>query len=123
MRLSSRDYVHGNFASDWFDTHAPHDSAVAVAANREVVKAFLQSVPLELDQGHPQRTEPQKHLVAYGVPLSRAYQELLTQFRMTRPIDSQRFTGLLLQVSAYFRGSSRRDLYRIPNEPGAAAQT
>lgn len=96
-----RDYMRGNFSSNWFDTRAPHDSPEAIESNRELVRTFVSKLKLQPDEGHSGRTEPQKHLVAPEVALSFVYEQLLTLFRMARPSDSQRFTGVLLQVSHY----------------------
>lgn len=42
-----------------------------------------------------------RHLVDLSVPLSEAYEHLLTQLRITRPNDSQNFTLLLLRIARY----------------------
>lgn len=95
------EYVRGNYATDWFEQRAPHDSDEAILANREIVKRFLTQLVLQSDTGHEKRTEQQIHLVDSMVSLELAYRELLTQFRVTRASDSQRFIGLLLQVGSY----------------------
>lgn len=95
------EYIRGNYSNDWCEQHAPHDSDEAVLANREIVKQFLARLSLQPDAGHPNRTEQQKHLVAFDVSLDLVYRELLTRFLVTRSSDSQRFIGLLLQIGRY----------------------
>ena len=94
-------YLQDVLSDEWYTPKAPHDSDEAVAANRAVVQGFLQRLTMQPDAGSGQRTEMQKHEVADGVPLSLVLTELLTTLRISRSSDSQRFTGLLLQVSAY----------------------
>jgi len=51
--------------------------------------------------GDPRRTLDQIHLISEDVPLSRAYEDLLIDLRLTDEVDSQYFTGMLLQLEAY----------------------
>jgi hypothetical protein len=95
------EYMQGVFSDEWFALKAPHDTPDSIESNREVVDDFLASLDLEDDQGHPARTSIQKHKVAEDVPLKLAYEQLLTRLRLARPNDSQKFTGLLLQIEAY----------------------
>ena len=95
------DYIRGDYSNKWFTPSAPHDLEAATEANRQVVQDFTAPFSFVPDQGKARRTEDQIHLVAENVPLSTAYEALLTQLRVTRLKDSQRFTGLLLQVRAY----------------------
>jgi hypothetical protein len=95
------DYMRGVFDDDWFAPAAPHDHQPALRANRTVVDAFIARQDFTDDDGDGRRTDMQRHFVTDPIPLSVVYSELLTQVRLTRPVDSQRFTGLLLQVAAY----------------------
>ncbi|PZW22868.1 Z1 domain-containing protein [Thermosporothrix hazakensis] len=95
------EYIRGNYSNDWCEQHAPHDSFAAIQINRKVVQQFLAQLALQPDRGHQKRTEQQKHLVAFDVSLGLVYRELLTRFLITRPSDSQRFIGLLLQIGSY----------------------
>jgi hypothetical protein len=95
------DYIRGDFQDDWFDPRMPYDSPEIVAANRQVVGAFRDSLVFRDDEGHPQRTADQIHGVVGGTSLNWAYEELLTGLRMTNLTDSQNYTGLLLQIRAY----------------------
>jgi hypothetical protein len=95
------DYIRGNYSDRWFTPSAPHDLEEATSTNRQVVMDFTSRLTFSPDQGDVRRTEAQKHLVASDIPLSLTYEQLLTLLRVTRLKDSQRFTGLLLQVRAY----------------------
>lgn len=95
------DYMRGNFSNQWFAPKAPHDSHSATLENHQVVTNFLQKFNFEDDKGDPRRTSDQKHKVSNGIPLNEVYKQLLVQLRITRLDDSQKFTGLLLQINAY----------------------
>ncbi len=95
------DYMRLEFGDDWWAPVAPQETAEAVESNRELVDQFLRSLSLAPDQGHPKRTEPQKHLVDQNVSLARAFAELLTEYRLAAPEDSQRFTALLILIQDY----------------------
>ncbi len=99
------DYMQGTISDAWYSPDAPHDSEEAVENNRVVAEAFLGTLTLGDDEGDERRTPEQRHKVAEHVPLRHAYQELLTKLRTTWPSDSQRFTGVLLQVNAYLEAN------------------
>jgi hypothetical protein len=99
------DYMQGTISDTWYTPDAPHDSEEAVQSNREVVARFLGTLHFNDDDGDPRRTEPQKHKVASAVSLRRAYEDLLLRLRVTRPKDSQKFTGMLLQIGAYLEAN------------------
>jgi hypothetical protein len=92
------DCLQSIISDEWFMPGAPHDADVE--SNRRVVAEFTASVAFRPDEGHPARTRTQRHEFA-EVPLRDAYERLLTPLRFTRAGDSQRFTGLLLQVKEY----------------------
>lgn len=95
-------YRRGQFEDGrWFYPRTPHLPASTVEANTAVVNQFLQAVALQPAPGHPLRTEEQKHLVAENVLLAEAYESLLVRLQVPRPVDSQLYTGLMLQVERY----------------------
>lgn len=94
-------YLQSVLSDQWYTPGAPHDSPEAVESNRGVVASFLAGLTLALDPGSSQRSDMQKHDMAESVPLARVFEHLLTRLRITRAGDSQRYTGLLLQVGAY----------------------
>jgi hypothetical protein len=83
-------------SDEWFRPDAPHDSEDAFVSNRQVVAEFTAGVAFRSDEEHPAR----RHEFA-DVPLRDAYERLLVRLRFTRAADSQRFTGLMLQVKEY----------------------
>ena len=97
------DYERGNYANKWYEPAAPHDSAEAISTNRELVDVLLARYENQFqpDSGDPRRTEEQIHLVATGLSLREVYESFLTKLRFTRPSDSARFTGLLLQIDKH----------------------
>ncbi|MEP6672342.1 MAG: Z1 domain-containing protein [Chthoniobacter sp.] len=93
------DYQHVNFTADWFYPRAPHFTVRAVEHNRALVTTLetLHFGPLD---GHPERTDTMQ--VGYArVALEDLFQGFLSQFQHTDPNDSQRYTGLLLQVREF----------------------
>lgn len=97
----ANEYIRGNYSSDWFEQCAPHDSFAAIEFNRNLVDEFFAKLSFEPDKEHPSQTSMQEHLVASNIGLELAYREFLTKFMMTRPEDSHRFQGLLLQLRKY----------------------
>jgi hypothetical protein len=95
------DYMQSVISNSWYAPDAPHDSQEAMEWNRAVISRFEESLVFAPDPGARERLETQRHQVAVNVPLQRAYEDLLTQLRITRLRDSQRFTGVLLQVRSY----------------------
>lgn len=95
------DYMRGNFSNQWFAPKAPHDSHSASLENHQIVTSFLQQFNFEDNKGDPRRTTDQKHEVSKGIAINKVYEQLLIQLRITRLDDSQKFTGLLLQINAY----------------------
>lgn len=93
----------GNYADEWFTPKAPHDSSEAIEANRKTLEAYLRNLSFVKDRGSPERTSQQTHDVSTGVPLKDAFERFLVPFRMTRPRDSNEFTGVLLQIEAFLQ--------------------
>ncbi len=95
------DYMRGNFANKWFTPRMPHHSPEAITENRTIVQQFLSRLQLTPDIGDSRRQEHQKHLVASNVSLREACEHLLIPLRVTSPLDSPRFNGLLIQIGCY----------------------
>lgn len=103
------DYQHVNFTEDWFYPRAPHFIPRSVEHNRALVAALgtLTFSPLN---GHAERTDTMR--VGHArVTLEDLFQGFLSRFQFADPNDSQRFTGLLLQV--------REFLDRNPDAPAS----
>jgi len=86
-----RDY----FGSEWFTIRAPHDTDSLISQNTNIVSQFKYNHinDFELDEGHSERTELQKHLVA-ELPLNMVLDTLLNRLRFTKETDSQTFSSL-----------------------------
>jgi hypothetical protein len=87
------DYVRGSTVTrDWFTPKSPHLSG-GVTENRKVVANLRDAVSSLLieDSGSSRRTEYQRHLVTFEVPLTRIFEYLL-HLRFTEAGDSQSFT-------------------------------
>lgn len=93
-------YEHLNFASEWFFPRAPHFTTASVEQNRALVQRLTESLRFSPTEGHTERTEMHRHGYA-RVTLTELYESFLTQIQFTNPSDSQRFTGLLLQLREY----------------------
>lgn len=94
-------YMQGNFSDSWCIHNAPHDSEEAIISNRATIQSFLDSTELYPDTSIKSRTVQTSHRVNDALPLQRVYEQLLTKLRITRPNDSQNFTGLFLQIRQY----------------------
>lgn len=94
------DYIRGNLGNQWYTPKAPHTSMETIRANRCIVTNFLETLSFQEDDGSPDRTELQIHHVS-AVKLRCVYEQLLVPFRVGRSVDSQRFTGLRLQIGAH----------------------
>jgi hypothetical protein len=66
--------------------------------NREVIGRFIHELDFVDDEGHPARSDTQRHRVSYDVPLHTVLQDLLVDLRLTGGTDSQLYTGVLLQL-------------------------
>lgn len=97
------------FGDDWFRINAPHDTEEHIETNRNAVFDFLnpKSDDFAQDEGHPNRTEDQKHLVA-TVTMRDCLEHLLNKLKFTRESDSARYSSL--------RGIIKRYSEENPNE-------
>lgn len=86
-----RDY----FGSEWFYIRAPHDTDRLINQNSEVINQFKVSHidHFGIDEGHSERTDLQKHLVA-EISLKSSLDSLLNRLRFTKETDSQTFSSL-----------------------------
>ena len=93
------DYMRGRFSNDWVTPRVVLASDAVVQANQQTVAEFVRNLVFKEDDGHPDRTDVQRHHVCRDVPLRVVIEQLLVKMRITGTTDSQRNTGLLLQVS------------------------
>jgi len=102
-------YMQAAISDDWYAPKSPHETQNAVEENRSTVRAFVDAARWSKDAGHAQRTAAQRHLIVQ-LRLQSLYEDLLTKLRVVHPRDSQKYTGMLLQVGSY-----------LTNNPNAAA--
>jgi len=93
------DYIRGRFADAWVSPRVVLSSIDVAQANAAVVRRFVESLQLIDNAGHPERTAAQRHRICTDVPLRHVVGELLVGMRITGTTDSQRNTGMLLQLS------------------------
>lgn len=93
------DYMQGRFSDDWVTPRVVMASDPVIQANREAVTEFLDGMEFVDDDGHPDRSDIQRHLVCREVRLHDVLEQLLVRVRITGTFDSQRNTGMLLQLS------------------------
>ena len=101
------DYIRVNSNARWYEPKAPHDSREAIVTNQTIVQSFCKKLSFREDEGHPERTKAQIHHIDPDVQLKDLYEELLVPFRVTRSVDSQRFTGVCLQIDAYLESNPK----------------
>jgi hypothetical protein len=98
----SEDLTRTTFGNKWVRIRAPHDSELIIESNRAAVDSFTEKYK-ELfaeDEGHKDRTEEQKHLVA-RLPLKDLFIDLLNELKFTRQTDSTTFTNLKSVIDLY----------------------
>jgi len=98
-----------SFGDDWFRVSAPHDTEEYITLNKDNIISYLepQKYLFRENDGHPQRTENQRHLVA-TVKLQDCLDNLLNNLRFTRESDSSTYSSL--------RGILKRHLKENPEE-------
>lgn len=85
------DYRRRLIGQGWFTPKSPHLSVEAVVQNRRMRDALRQAFQWTDDQGHPDRTDFQRHSVAYRVPLQQVFEGFLAGLRFAAFEDSQTF--------------------------------
>lgn len=100
LNLTRRNIIYDDlnrdtFGNDWFRINAPHDTDELIESNRNALFSFLQprSSSFNQDEGHPARTEDQKHLVA-RLSIGECLEHLLNKLRFTRESDSATYSSL-----------------------------
>jgi Z1 domain len=89
--------LRGNYSDDWYFTHMLKMSDIVTRANRDACNAFCQSLKFIRDQTFTQPA--QQHDMCDNVPLAQVIDDLLLQYRVEDPTDTERSLGMLLQVS------------------------
>ena len=92
------DYVRGLLGNEWFSPNYVVGDDAALQSNRELMRGFVAQAGLVPDAGDGRRTDFQKHLWNGTLLLRDVLSQLITQYRVHDPIDSQRLMGALLQL-------------------------
>jgi hypothetical protein len=87
-------YIRGNYADDWYYPKTPHHSQQTIIENRQLIDTFLRGLNLKK---HSQG----EHLIDVSVSLEKAYEDLLTPYKVPHQKDSTRYFGLLMQIKDY----------------------
>lgn len=98
----SEDLTRTTFGNKWVRIRAPHDSEIIIESNREIVAKFVSKYERQFseDNGHIDRTDEQKHLVA-KIPLKDLFTDLLNELKFTRQTDSTTYTNLKSVIDLY----------------------
>jgi len=83
------------FGNDWFRINAPHDTENLITTNQTALFEFLNPkvAMFSEDEGHANRTEDQKHLVA-RISIRECLEHLLNKLKFTRESDSATYSSL-----------------------------
>lgn len=113
------DYMRGKLSDSWLDQKIVLTDASTVQHNTSVAERFLEGLHFLPDEGHPDRSDAQRHEVCRDVPLSMVIENLLIPYRVAGVTDSQRFTGMLLQLGRAIEENPNEvcTIYRM--SPGA----
>lgn len=99
LNLTRANILYDNLDRDrfeeWFRINAPHDTENLIEANRAAVFEFLRPKEGQFsqDEGHPDRTDDQKHLVA-RLSMRECLEHLLNKLKFTRDSDSAAYSSL-----------------------------
>lgn len=98
----SEDLTRTTFGNKWVRIRAPHDSEIIIERNRSVVDKFVEKYKQRFteDEGHKNRTDEQKHLVA-KISLKDLFTDLLNELKFTRQTDSTTYTNLKSVIDLY----------------------
>lgn len=97
------------FGNDWFRIRAPHDTDNLIVSNHDALMEFLRPkmAMFTESQGHPNRSDEQRHLVA-RISMRECLESLLNKMKFTRESDSATYSSL--------RGILKRYLNENPDE-------
>lgn len=114
------DYMRGRLSDSWLNPHVVLTDDETTAHNRKVTSDFLGNLRFSPDEGSAARSDIQRHEVCSGVPLARIFESLLVPYRVAGITDSQKFTGMLLQLGRALEDNPDETctIYRM--SPGAS---
>lgn len=96
-----QELVRGNYSDSWFFARMVRMSDPAIVANRAVNERFTSELQFTLDTTFDQPA--QQHESVDDVPLERVLSELILNYRLEDPSDTEISLGMLLQLSQALR--------------------
>ncbi|HEV2594898.1 MAG TPA: Z1 domain-containing protein [Sphingomicrobium sp.] len=106
--------LRGNFANDWYFPRMLKLSDPVIRANRDACDNFCRGLTFVRDRQFAQLA--QQHDVCENVLLRDVIDNLLLQYRVEYPSDTERTLGMLLQLSYALRGAPNGNPPPNPNE-------
>ena len=101
------DYMRGKYSDGWVAPSVILAANDVLNANIQVVEDFVSMTNFEADVGHRDRTATQRHEVARDLSLRDVMERLIIPTRITGSRDSERITGLLVQLSQALETNSQ----------------
>lgn len=92
-------YSRSEFSAEWIAPRSIYTSEDIIKSNQMTVKSLRSKLEFHENKGSEKRTKSQRHLVCKNVSLQMAIDELLLNLRISGTADSERNTGMLLQLS------------------------
>ncbi len=91
------------FPSGWYAPSRPPTASTFIEANRQLIAEFFQRnhIGFAPDEGHSQRRDIQRHLVAPNVSLQATYDELLSAYQVGSYEDDQKWIVALILIDRY----------------------
>lgn len=91
-------YSRSGFSDEWIAPRYVYTSEDIVFSNQNTISNFISQLVFQKDEGDERRTKIQRHTVCKDVNLQKAIDELLLKIRISGTVDSERNTGMLLQL-------------------------
>ena len=104
-----QEILRGNYADNWYFPRMLKMSELVVRANRDACNDFCNTLTFVRDRQFPQPA--QQHDICEAVSLERLIDDLLLQYRVEDPSDTESTLGMLLQLS-----------YALRRNPGETAR-
>lgn len=111
-------YARGRYADRWFIPNVGLDDESIMTENRDIVRTFLSSLTFTAGPRTDERDTARIHHVSHEASLSQAIEQLLIPYRFTVPRDTERITGLLLQLEHAIGGNPNERCVVYRTNPG-----
>lgn len=99
-------YSRGFLANKWYSPSVVWvEESRAIDRNRHLLDRFVSGIKFQPDEGHPNRSENQRHLVSPAVPVATVLESLLIPYSLSHTSDAEKYTGVLLQIQHYLENT------------------